>query len=164
MSEYSPRYSSIQMLQENWPRQYPQSRLKFVARRLAKVPDDVVIEAMSHMVDTMEWPPTIRAILTHCRVVMNRKASRKRVDEDLRPGGYNRHGDHFMTIDEAKIELERMRSEHPEAFLPDKKFHGRGIRVDIERTVDRIWVKSLRRCIAWDKSTVYDESGQGRMF
>mgnify|MGYP003652208533 CR=1 FL=1 len=145
------RFGPLSRLQSNWPGKYSMDRQSFMERELRDFEVDILGEAVTEVLRTCEWPPTVRHLHSACSRISARKETNKE-GRTFFPGDVV-DGEKTLTPSEAKIELERMRKEYPEAFnytAYSASGSDHASSSSIEIVVTSIYIGALRRCIKLD--------------
>jgi hypothetical protein len=144
------RFGILGRLQANWPGKYSMDRVQFLERELRNFSNEVLHEAVTVVLRTAEFPPTVKVIHSACSKIVQQRERNSMGSKSHRPGDVI-DGQRTLTPAEARDELIRIREEFPEAFTlipPDR--HG-GDATGTERldiVVTRIYVKALQKCAA----------------
>jgi hypothetical protein len=144
------RFGILGRLQANWPGKYSMDRVQFLERELRKFSNEILMEGVTEVLRTAEFPPTVKVLHSACAKLVKQRERNSSGAKFHRPGDVI-DGQRTLTPDEAREELVRVRKDFPEAFTlipPDR--HG-GDATGTERldiVVTRIYVKALQKCAA----------------
>lgn len=147
------RWSVLDRLKDNWPRQFDQPRIAFLERETRDIEADVLEAGITNVLRSQEYPPTLAAIRNACSQEAAR-LGRSKTKPKLRPGDTDpRTGERYMTGREAARALHQLCTEHPEILKP-KPLYGLEGKAGVEDTVRRIMASAYRRCIKADGGSI----------
>jgi len=147
------RWSVLDRLKDNWPRQFDQPRIAFLEKETRDIEDDVLEAGITIVLRSNEYPPTLAAIRAACLQEAGKKV-RNRGQRKPRPGDTDpKTGERYMTGREAARALHQLCVEHPEILKP-KPLYGLEGKAGLEDNVRRIMASAYRRCIKADGGSI----------
>lgn len=163
------RREKFEQLRDNWAN-LPAARIGLFDRQTSRYAEEVIDEAILAVLSDCQYPPVVKDILAACAAAERRIAMRRpKKDARYRPGDPGPDGRPTFTPQGARIELRRLRAEHPEWFgseMPIRLAHPLNDterREALELMVSRIYVSGLRRCANLDGNALIDAT-QAQLF
>lgn len=146
------RWSVLDRLKDNWPRQFDQPRIAFLEKETRDIEADVLEAGITNVLRSQEYPPTLAVIRNACLQVSGARGRRPK--QKPRPGDTDpKTGERYMTGREAARALHQLCTEHPEILKP-KPLYGLDGKEGVEDTVRRIMASAYRRCIKADGGSI----------